>query len=117
MRRLGFATRPLRRLGRLLRATRRTVEAVPDLVEAILILPEINRNLEVVAFQTATLHDMHEEVARVHGDTQALVEMDARLAQLVEIAVPLQSTALRLGTLGDRWSQRAQRSPRRQLGR
>ena len=117
MLRLGALVRPLRRAGRFFRAARRTVEAVPDLVEAILVLPEIRRELEVVAFQTATLRDMHEEVARVHGDTQALVEMDARLAQLVEIAVPLQGTALRIGKLGDRWPQRVPRSQRRELGR
>jgi hypothetical protein len=111
MRWLGAALRPLRSLGRVFRATRRTVEAVPDLVDAILVLPEVNRQLEVVAFQTATLREMHEEIVRVHGDTSALVQMDARLAQLVEVAVPLQATAVRLGRLGDRWPQR------RQLGR
>ena len=103
---LGAVLRPLRRIARVFRATRRTVAAVPDLVDAILVLPTISRQLEVVAFQTATLPEMYEEIARVRGDTSALVAMDARLAQLVEVAVPLQSTALRIGRVADRWPQR-----------
>ncbi len=98
MRRLGGLFRPFRSLVRGFRATRRTVEVVPDLIDAILVLPTLSRQLEVIEFQTATLPEMYEEIARLRGDTRALVE----------VAVPLQATAARLGRLGDRWPQRRQ---------
>ena len=102
---------PLRHAARAVRATRRTVEAVPDLVDAILVLPTISRQLEQVAFATATLPEMHAEVARLRGDMTALPAMDARLAQLVDLAVPLQGAATRFGRFADRLPSRAVRLP------
>jgi hypothetical protein len=72
---LGLLLRPLRRVVRVLRTTRRTVAAVPDVVDAILVLPVIAQRLEVISFQTATLPEMHAEIARLRGDTEALARL------------------------------------------
>ena len=106
---LGALLVPVRHALRAVRATRRTVEAVPDLVEAILVLPTLSQQLERVAFATATLPEMHAEIARLRGDTAALPVMDARLAQLVEMAVPLQGAATRIGRFADRLPARPPR--------
>ena len=114
---------PLRRAARLFRTTRRTVESVPQVVEAILVLPALTRQLEQIAFATATLPEMHAEIARVRGDTAALRSIDETLAGLAplleridantagvrdlsEVLVPLRGAAVRVGRLSDRFPQR-----------
>lgn len=123
MRPIRILLRPFRPLVRVLRTTRRTAAAVPDLVEAILVLPTLARQLEVVAFQTATLVEMHEELARVRANTAVLPHLDAELGhvhevlrhvdantqavqQLADVAVPLHGAALRFGRFADRLPQR-----------
>ena len=108
----GLLVLPVRRVSRAWRVTRRTVASVPDLVDAILVLPTISRQLEQVAFATATLPEMHAEIARLRGDTTVLPAMDARLAQLVDLAVPLQGAATRIGRFADRLPARTARLPR-----
>ena len=110
---------PLRRFASVWRTTRRTAAKVPDVVEAILVLPHVSRQLDVIGFQTATLPEMHAEIVRLRGDTAALPQIDETLArmavlldrvdantvgvqQLAEVVVPLQGAALRLGRLADR---------------
>jgi hypothetical protein len=114
---------PLRRTAGALRTSRQTVAALPDVVEAILFLPAVSRQLEVVAFQTATLADLHEELIRVRNNTAALPRLDDRLAsvqdalsrvdvntqavqQLAEVALPLHGAAMRVGRFADRLPQR-----------
>jgi len=81
---LRMLARPLGGIVRALRTTRRTVAAVPDVVEAILVLPHMARQLEEVRFSTATLPEMLEEIRRVHGDTSALPAMSAELGRIHE---------------------------------
>ena len=118
----------MRRAARVFRTTRRTVERVPDVVEAILVLPELARRLERVAFATATLPEMHAEIRRVRGDTAALPHIDETLAGLTplleridlntagvrdlsEVLVPLRGAAFRVGRFADRIPQRARVAP------
>jgi hypothetical protein len=106
-----------------LHSTRRTAAAVPDLVDAILVLPTITRQLEVVAFQTATLMEMHEELIQVRSNTAALPSLDSQLGrvhqvlcqvdlntqsvhQLADVLLPLHGAAARVGRLADRLPQR-----------
>ena len=115
----GAVAGPLLRVVSALRTTRRTAARVPDVVEAILVLPDISRQLDVIGFQTASLPEMHAEIVRLRGDTAALPQIDETLArmavlldrvdentvgvrQLAEVVVPLQGAALRLGRLADR---------------
>ena len=115
---------PLRRLTRAVRTTRRTVERIPDVLDAILVLPELSRRLEAIAFSTATLPEMHAELRRVHGDTAVLPHIDetllrmavlldrvdtntAAVTDLAEIALPLRGAALRVGRAADRWPRRS----------
>jgi hypothetical protein len=112
--------RPVRGVAGAWRTVRRTVGAVPDVVEAILVLPHLSRQLEVIGFQTATLNDMYAEIARVRADTDVLPPMhgtlqdmavlldrvDANTAaveQLAQIVLPLEGAALRVGRMADRW--------------
>jgi hypothetical protein len=114
---------PLRRLIGGLRTTRRTLVAVPDLVDAVLVLPTLSRQVEAVAFATATLPEMHAEIMRVHGDTTALPTMDESLSriadlvaqvdentkavhQLADVAMPLQGAVERVARFADRIPQR-----------
>jgi hypothetical protein len=123
MGRLRALLRPFRPLVRVLRSTRRTAAAVPDLVDAILVLPALSRQLEIVAFQTSTLLEMHEELAQIRSNTAALPHLDTQLArvhevlchvdvntqavqQLTDVALPLHGAALRLGRFADRLPQR-----------
>lgn len=123
MGRLRLLLRPFRPFVRVLRSTRRTAAAVPDLVDAILVLPSLAQQLETVAFQTATLVEMHQELAQVRYNTAALPHVDAQLArvhevlcnvdvntrsvqQLTDVALPLHGAAVRLGRLADRLPQR-----------
>lgn len=123
MSRLRVLLRPFRPFIRVLRTTRRTAAAMPDLVEAILVLPTLAQQLEVVAFQTATLVEMHEELARVRANTAVLPDLNTELGrvhevlrhvdsntqaveQLAEVALPLHGAALRVGRFADRLPQR-----------
>jgi hypothetical protein len=116
---LRLITRPLRRVVRVVR----TIERVPDVVEAILVLPTLSRQLEEIRFATATLPEMHAEIARVHGDTTALPHIDETLArmallldrvdantaavhELAEVMLPLRGAATRVGRFADRLPQR-----------
>jgi hypothetical protein len=115
--------RPFRRLARASGTIGQTVASVPEVFEAILFLPKVSQQLEVVAFQTATLADMHEELARVRGNTASLPRVEDRLAlvnealaridantqaveRLAEVALPLSGAAVRLGRFADRLPQR-----------
>jgi hypothetical protein len=120
---LRAVLRPFRGFARAFRMTRRTVAAVPDVVEAILILPAVHRQLEVVAFQTATLENLREALLQVQRNTAVLPRMDQTLTgvhealarvdantqaveQLAEVALPLHGAALRFGRFADRLPQR-----------
>lgn len=122
-----WSIRPLRRALRLFRATRRTVERVPQVVDAVLILPTLARQLETIAFATATLPEMHAEIRRVRGDTAALRNIDETLEglaplleridantvgvrELSEVVVPLRGAAVRVGRFADRFPQRTVRA-------
>lgn len=101
----------LRRVGGVWRTTRRTVERVPDVFDAILILPRLGEQLEliqvhtakleVIEFHTANLGEMREEIARLRGDTAALAET----------VLPFQSAALRLSSAGRRFAPGTRRPP------
>jgi hypothetical protein len=114
---------PLRSIAGVLRSTRRTIAAVPDLVDAILVLPTLSRQLEAVTFSTATLPEMLAEIQRVHGDTSnlpvigeeihrmsfAVAQVETNtlsVQQLADVAVPLQRAAFRLGRFADRLPRR-----------
>ena len=111
---------PARRLAGAWRTTRRTAALVPDVVDAVLVLPAVSRQLEEIRFATATLPEVQAEIARLRGDTQVLVTIDRTLAamavlldrvehntagvqQLAEVVVPLRGAALRVGRLSARW--------------
>lgn len=97
---------PARRLAGAWSAARRTVALVPEAVEAILVLPRLSEQLEVVCFQTATLADMRAELARMG---LALERVDANtqaVDQLAEVLLPLQGAALSVGRAADRWRLR-----------
>ncbi len=115
--------RPFRRLASLWRTTRRTAARVPDVVEAVLILPRLSEHLATIGLHTATLPEMHAEIARVRGDTSALPQIDetlermavlldrvdantAAVEQLVQVVLPLQGAALRVGRVADRFPVR-----------
>ena len=116
-----------RRLGGLLvapvrgawRSARRTAEAV-------LVLPRLDVQLERVVVQTATLLDMHAEIARLRGDTATLRSIDetlrrvavqleridgntAHVEQLAHVMLPLQGAAVRVGRAADRLPSRRAR--------
>ena len=82
----------LRRIATTWRTTRRTVARLPDVVDAILVLPTLAQRLEAIEFATATLPEMHAEIARMRGDT----------ASLTEVVVPLRGAAVRVGRLTER---------------
>lgn len=117
---------PVRRAASLWRTTRRTAAHLPDVVEAVLVLPRLAEHLERVSLQTATLVEMHQEIARVRGDTAALRSIDetlrrvsgqldhidantAQVEQLAQVLLPLQGAALRVGRAADRWPPRGRR--------
>ena len=104
---------PARRLVSTWRTTRTTIARVPDVFEAILVLPALAQHLEAVKFSTATLPEMSAELARVQRNTAALPEMDRTLTrmavmldqieantagvqELSEMALPLRNAAGRL---------------------
>ncbi len=119
----GALAAPALRVARAWRLTRQTAARVPEVADAVLILPRLSDQLERVAVQTASLLDMHAEIARVRGDTatlhaiqETLARMEGRLdridvnttavEQLAEIALPLQGAALRVGRVADRFPAR-----------
>jgi hypothetical protein len=116
----GLVLRPLRGVAGAFRSTRRTVALVPDVVEAILVLPTVSRQLEDVRLYTATLPEMLAEIERMRDDTGTLPLICEELErvqrntlaveQLAEVALPLQGAALRVGRFADRLPRRAQRS-------
>ena len=122
----GIIVAPLRRATRLWRTTRRTASRIPEVVEAVLILPRVEAHLELVGVQTATLVEMHAEIARLRGDTAALRSIDetlkrvsaqlehidantAQVEHLAQVMLPLQGAALRVGRAADRWPPRRPR--------
>lgn len=113
---MNTALRPLRGVAGVIRA-------VPDVIDAILVLPSVARQLEDVRTSTAALPDILEAIQVLKEDTVHLAAMDheiARMAncvaevekntaaveQLAEIAVPLQGAAMRVGRFADRLPQR-----------
>src|SRR5688500_6110482 len=121
-------TAPIRGIAGTWRATYRTAASLPDVVEAILVLPHLARELEVIRMQTATLPEMHAEIARVRGDTAALPHIDetlermavllervdmntAAVERMAEVMVPLRGAALRLGRLADDGPRGLRRRP------
>lgn len=116
MSKLGFVLSPIKgAVG--------VVATLPRVVDAVLVLPELSRQLGQVGADTDSLPAILEELRNVQGDTRALpaihAELEAmRLAlaqvqaqtadleQLVEIAVPLQGAAARVGRFANRFPQR-----------
>ena len=113
---IGFVMRPLRGLVR-------TVAALPSVVDAVLVLPTLSRQLDEVRVATSALPDILVELERVRSDTVALPAINENLErmcvtldrveqntlaveQLAEIALPLQGAAARVGRLADRLPQR-----------
>lgn len=121
---------PIRRVPGLWRTTRRTAARIPDVVDAVLILPHLGTHLERVSLQTANLVEMHAEIARLRGDTATLRSIDetlkrvsvqlegidantAHVEHLAQVMLPLQGAALRVGRAADRWpGRRAPQLPR-----
>jgi hypothetical protein len=89
-----------------IRGVVRTLALLPDVVEAILVLPKLSRQLEEVRDSTATLPAILAELERVHADTQVLLAIRAELTGLYEVALPLQGAAARFGRFADRIPQR-----------
>jgi hypothetical protein len=84
----------------------KVVAALPAVVDAILVLPTLSRQLDEVRADTQVLHEIVLELQRVHADTSALPVIEAELVRLSGVAVPLQGAAVRFGRLADRWPQR-----------
>jgi hypothetical protein len=113
-------------IGAVLRPVRgalRTVALLPRVVDAILVLPSLSRQLDEVTEHTAHLAAILAELERVRSDTIALPAINDNLErmcgtldrveantlaveQLAEIALPLQGAAVRVGRLADRLPQR-----------
>ena len=116
MSKLGFVLSPVK-------GAVQTVAALPQVIDAVLVLPELLRQLSRVSADTEALPSILAELRNVQGDTRALPAihaeleaMRAALAQveaqtadlerLVEIAVPLTGAAARVGRFADRFPQR-----------
>jgi hypothetical protein len=113
---IGYVLRPLR-------GAVRTISLIPSVLEAVLVLPALSRQLDDVRAQTSVLPDILVELERVRSDTIALPVINENLErmcetlgrvesntlaveQLAEIALPLQSAAVRVGRIADRLPQR-----------
>jgi hypothetical protein len=113
---IGAVMRPLRGVAGV-------VASLPRVVEAILVLPHLSRQLDEVTEHTANLAAILAELEGVRSDTVALPVINANLErmcetlgrvedntlaveQLAEIALPLQGAAVRVGRLADRLPQR-----------
>jgi hypothetical protein len=116
MSKLGFVMVPIK-------GAVRTVAALPRVVDAVLVLPELSRQLGRVGADTESLPSILAELRAVQGDTHALPQIKAELEamrealvhveaqtadleRLVEIAVPLTGAAARVGRFADRLPQR-----------
>jgi hypothetical protein len=121
MNNLGFVLSPIK-------GAVRTVTALPRVVDAVLVLPELARQLGKVGADTESLPAMLEELRTVRSDTVelpairaeleamrvALAQVEAQTAhleRLVEIAVPLTGAAARVGRFADRLPQRRFQAP------
>jgi hypothetical protein len=113
---IGAVLRPLR-------GAVQVVAALPRVVEAILVLPSLSRQLDDVTEHTANLAAILAELEQVRTDTAALPMINQNLErmcvtlgrveentlaveQLAEIALPLQNAAMRVGRFADRLPQR-----------
>ena len=121
--RIGALLDPMRVVGAL-RTTRRSVERIPDLIEAVLVLPALSHQLEAIRFSTVTLPEMHAEIQRMRDNTAALPQIEETLAHvalqlervdrntagvqnLADVMIPLQGAAVRVGRLSDRFGRHA----------
>ncbi len=121
MMKLGFVLGPIKGVVQ-------TVAAVPRLVDAVLVLPELSRQLGRVGADTESLPAILAELRSVQGDTAELrairAELEAmRLAlgqvqlqtadldRLVETVLPLQGAAARVGRFANRFPQRRVNNP------
>ena len=94
------------RLGRVLRRVigvplriGRTVASLPEVVEAITMLPTISAQLEQVAEHTRSLPAIHAEMAAVAASTLAL---EASMPTLIELQQPLPELVPALTQTADR---------------
>ena len=116
----------IRRFGRLLlvpvrgaAGLWRSARRIPEVVDAVLVLPQLAQQIERVGIQTATLLEMQREIALLRGDTAALRSIDQTLGlvaahlqrvdantvhveQLASVLLPLQGAAVRVGRAADR---------------
>jgi hypothetical protein len=116
MKKLGFVMGPIN-------GAVQVIAALPRVVDAVLVLPELSRQLARVGADTESLPSILAELRSVQGDTKALPgikaeleAMQAALAQvetqtadlerLVEVIVPLTGAAARVGRFADRLPQR-----------
>jgi len=119
----GWILAPARGVARVLRTTRRSAALIPEALEAVLVLPQLARQLEIVGLQTASLAEMHAEISRMREDTAVLPPINetlervavllervdvntAAVEQLAEVMLPLQGAATRVGRMADRWPAR-----------
>ena len=77
----------------------RTVARVPEVVEAIAMLPTISAQLEQVTAHTRSLPEIHREMAVV---AQATVALEATMPVLVELQQPLPELVPALTQTADR---------------
>ena len=116
MSKLGFVMSPVQ--GAL-----SVITALPRVVDAVLVLPELSRQLARVGADTESLPSILEELRNVQGDTRALPAMKeeleamrialaqveaqtADLERLVEVVVPLTGAAARVGRFANRMPKR-----------
>lgn len=113
---LGFVTAPIK-------GAVRVVSLLPQVVEAILVLPTLSEQLDQVNRNTDALPAMLAELRAVRADTESLPKVETDLAamrmllsqieantlaveRLAEVALPLQGAAMRVGRFADRLPQR-----------
>jgi hypothetical protein len=118
-----------------LQTARETIAALPEVVQAVLVLPTLSEQLALVQRNTDVLPEILERLDRVEHDTAVLPVMRGDTAaiaaempklvvleqslpavaegvhHLVDIARPLHGAARRLGRWGDRLPQRDGRGP------
>ena len=116
MSKLGFVMSPIKGVVQ-------TVAALPQVVDAVLVLPELLRQLGRVGADTESLPSILAELRNVQGDTRALPQIQAELEamrvslaqveaqtadleRLVEVIVPLTGAAARVGRFADRMPKR-----------
>lgn len=116
MSKLGFVMGPIN-------GAVQVVAALPRVIDAVLVLPELSRQLGRVGADTESLPAILAELRAVQSDTRALpgikAELEAMreslaqvevqtadLERLVEVIVPLTGAAARVGRFADRLPQR-----------